>query len=218
MKNQKIFGLVLMTILFLSCGTISAQNNMHNQEKLIDKLVAKYKNNNSFRHISVLGCNLGNTYNVFSENLKKKGFKLVKADDDYWEGKGSDKNYSWKGKISGRDVGLQIDCCGKYIVKIWMYFACNSEEDCKNTFLNVLGSLNKKYGKYTGKNSAYYFWDKANAHIELSSVPGSYIVKGKKSVTVDYDDLIYQNWIEEYKRQVKKQKSNQERKAFDNIL
>ena len=217
MKYRNIIKVVLVTILYLSCGAISAQNKMLNQEKYIDKMVATYKNNNSYRHISVLGCNLGNTYAVFCENLKKKGFKLVKTYNDYWEGLNHDRSFSWQGKLSGRDVGLQIDCCGKYIVRIWMDIACKSEEDENITYRNVLGSLNNKYGKYNRKTQTSKYWEKANVCIDLHTASVG-LVKGKGHVLITYNDLIYQNWINEYDNRIKNQKIKQDRKAFDNNL
>lgn len=220
MKNNSLIRLFLTTFLFFSYLTISAQL-LQNHEKYIDKMVAKTKNNNSYRHISVLGCNLGNSYDVFSENLKKKGYTFVKRtiDSSENENKISDRHYSWKGIMSGRNVGLQIDCCGKYIVQIWMFIGCNSDKDRDNTWRNVLGSLNNKYGNYTRKDICNRFWDKHNVEITLSSSSyGGYIIKEKYTVQVEYRDLIYEKWINEYKNQIKNQKNRNERKAFDNNL
>ena len=210
MKNQNLVKFVLMAFFLFLCGNISAQSSTNGQEKYLDKMVAKYKNNSSYRHISVLGCNLGNTYAVFSQNLKKKGFKLVRSWKD---------GYLWKGKLSGRDVGLQIDCCGKYILDIHMEFACESEEDENNTFRNLLGSLTKKYGDCTRVTRTTNYWEKTNYGIELYSTSGNgIVVKGKKTDHVFYKDLIYLNWIKQYDKQVKNQKLKQEKKVFDSNL
>lgn len=220
MKELKYIIVALAILLFLPFGSVFAQM-MQNHENYINKMVAKTKNDASYRHISVLGCNLGNSYDVFSANLKNKGFKLVKnnTDPSVNENKTSDRYYSWKGNMSGRNVGLQIDCCGKYIVGIWMHIGCNSEEDEGNTWRNVLSSLNKKYGNYTRKNSYNRYWDKHNVMIRLfSSSYGLGIIKEKQCVVVYYEDLIYVKWINEYKKQIKNQKNKRERKAFEENL
>ena len=101
------------------CDNVVAQSDMVKQERFIDAKVAKCKNDASYHHISVLGCNLGNTYEVFCENLKKKGFQKIDK-ESCRKGKLSIRDVGrWKGKLLNRDVGLQINGYGKYITSIY---------------------------------------------------------------------------------------------------
>ena len=218
--SRDLIQIILMMIMSFICDNVVAQSDMVQQEKYIDAKVAKHKNDASYHHISVLGCNLGNTYEVFCENLKKIGFHDIDK-ESFWKGKSSNKDVGrWKGKMSNRDVGLQINVCGKYITSIYMFFACDSEDDKDSTFRNIFGSLNKKYGKFTRESKTTYYWEKYNVKIQLYSVsnPLHYIIKSEKEVCIDYEDLIYTNWIKEYENGIKQQKLKKERKTYDDNL
>ena len=213
-------SIICMVIMFFICDNVVAQGDMLKQERFIDAKVAKHKNDPSYHHISVLGCNLSNTYEVFCENLKKKGFRNIDKEKSL-KGKLSNSDIGrWKGKLSNRDVGLQINVCGKYITDIYMDVACDSDDDWDSTFRNVLGSLNKKYGKFTRESKTTHFWEKYNVKIELYSISGPpyYIIKSEHRICISYVDLIYINWIKEYENGLKQQKLKKERKAFDDNL
>lgn len=203
MKYMNIIKFVLMAAFFLFCGTISAQKE-ENLEKYIDKMVAKTKSSNkSYRHISVLGCNLGNPYWVFVQNLEKKGFKRI--------GPGG-----YEGELSGRDLVVLLNTCGKYILGVKLEFGCNRGEDCKNTYQSILDSLTKKYGKYTRKDRDILIWERADVliNLELEQYNWSY-VSASSAVYIEYEDMIYKNWIKEGSKQIKEQELKQERNSFD---
>lgn len=207
-------------IMSFICDSVVAQIDMAKLEKYFDKKVAKHKNDASYHHISVLGCNLGNTYEVFCENLKKKGFHDIDK-DSFRKGKSSNRDIGrWKGKLSNRDVGLQINCVGKYITGIHMDVACDSDDDWDSTYRNIFGSLNKKYGKFTRESKTTYFWEKYNVEIQLYLVSGPpyLIIKSENRVRISYEDLIYTNWLKEYMNGIKQQKLKKERKIYDDNL
>ena len=86
--SRNLIKIVLMMIMSFICDNVVAQSDVVKQERYIDAKVAKHKNDASYHHISVLGCNLGNTYEVFCENLKKKGFQNIEK-ESFWKGTGN---------------------------------------------------------------------------------------------------------------------------------
>lgn len=206
MRNIIMYRVLFVFVMYLTCGFTFAQSKMSQQEKYIDAKMAKYKNNPAYSHMSLFGCNLSNTYNFFCENLKKKGFVLKKKDESVAEQMQSE----WRGKLSNKETILYIDHCGKYIIRIWTQIICKDDKDQIDTYKNVGKSLVNKYGKVSYQDKVNVRWYKKNMNIEFYMV-------GKR-VCVKYDDMIYQNWIKEYKENVSNRQNKKDRRAFDENL
>ena len=125
-------------ILCSSCKD-SREIEMEKREQFLEQMFLKNIYNPSLRFISIFGCNIGDSYDSLKNTLIEKGFENTSSSFD-----GHQWTHQWKGQLSGKEFGMQIDCCGKYIIRIWMYIGCKSEEDLHSTYMNVLQSLNKK--------------------------------------------------------------------------
>lgn len=193
--------IISLFFLFFLCGVISAQSEIE-QERYLDAQMKKYRNSSSYRHVSVLGCNLGNTYGVFCENLKKMGYQLIKGE----------YGYVWLGKLSNKTVKVHINRCGKYIQTIHLEILNKNKNDGLDMHKNTLSSLTNNYGKCSRKSGNYAYWFKNNVEITLS------FDTWENTVWVEYEDLIYKKWIKEFNDKYKKQKNEKERNVLEKML
>ncbi len=199
-------------ILCSSCKD-SREIEMEKREQFLEQMFLKNIYNPSLRFISIFGCNIGDSYDSLKNTLIEKGFENTSSSFD-----GHQWTHQWKGQLSGKEFGMQIDCCGKYIIRIWMYIGCKSEEDLHSTYMNVLQSLNKKYGSYSREDDVNIWWDRDIVRINLYCTDLSPLVKSRNIVGIVYDNLPYKNWLKEYDASIKRNETNNEKKVFDDNL
>ena len=205
-KTICIIFLCFISLLCTCCKKDREKTEQEKREQFLDQMVI---NNPSCRFISLFGCNIGNVYDSFKDSLIEKGFENTNSTYD---------SHQWKGKFSDKEVGVQIYCCGKYIIQVCLSIGCKSEGDLQSTYRNALQSLNKKYGNYTREYDNNICWDRDIVRIDLYCTDFNNLVKSRNIVRIVYDNLPYQNWLKEYEGFKKRNDAINEKKAFDNNL